>query len=44
MVLKEYDYNTGVDMKEILGYLEAGHSQLGNLSEAIELLREILKI
>ena len=44
MVLKEYDYNTGVDMKEILGYLEAGHSQLGNLSEAIELFREILKI
>lgn len=44
MVLEEYDYNKGLDMRDILASLEKGHSQLGNLSEAIKLLKEIMSV
>lgn len=44
MVLNEYDYNKGLDMKEVLECLQTGHSQLGNLSEAVKLLKEIMQV
>jgi deoxyhypusine synthase len=44
MVLHEYDYNKCFDLSEILDYQKQGDSQLGNLSEAIQLLKEIQEI